>query len=109
MIAKALAVAILLFPVDVVSRAEEENPIHRVISYANKNPAPSPSITADSVSCMEEVLDVSPPTSPIPLFTKDDNIPVPLNVLAIACGAILSSAKSKTSPTLKPIIWEAEA
>ena len=65
----------------------------------------------NEISCMEKIVDnKSPPASPIPLFTKDgrDIKDVPLNVLAISCGAILSSSKSKTSPTLKPIIWGAE-
>lgn len=127
MITKYLTVAILLSPVNVVSLSlaeEEENPILRVLlPHADKNPAPSPSISTTSnnmshfpsvsshneISCMEEIVDKSPPASPIPLFTKDGDInDVPLNVLAIACGAILSSSKSKTSPTLKPIIWSAE-
>lgn len=131
MITKCLTVAILLSPTNVVvslSLAEEEdNPIPRVLPYADKNPAPSPSISTTSnnmphfpsvlpnnkISCMEmeEIVDKStPPASPIPLFMKKDGDinDVPLNVLAIACGAILSSSKSKTSPTLKPIVWGAE-
>ena len=127
MITKYLTVAILLSPVNVVSLSlaeEEEHPILRVLlPYADKNPALSPSISTTSnnmphfpsvsshneISCMEEIVDKSPPASPIPLFTKDGDInDVPLNVLAIACGAILSSSKSKKSPTLKPIIWAAE-
>jgi len=130
MITKCLTVAILLSPVVSLSLAlaeEEDNPIPRtrVLPYADKNPAPSPSISTTSnnmphfpsvlpnnkISCMEEIVDKStPPASPIPLFTKKDGDinDVPLNVLAIACGAILSSSKSKTSPTLKSIIWAAE-
>ena len=117
MIIKYLTVAILLSPTNVVSLSlaeEEDNPIPRtrVLPYADKNPAPSTSVLShNEISCMEEIVDnKSPPASPIPLFTKDGDINnVPLNVLAIACGAILSSSKSKTSPTLKPIIWGAEA
>ena len=120
MIIKALIVAILaVFPSNVISRAEEENPIPRV-TYDAIITAPSPtSYTAgmphfpsvlkeNVVSCEENVL-VDSKTSPtsIPLSLKDDTVPE--GVAAIACGAILSLAKSKTHPTTKPIIWEAEA